>query len=1534
MRRHAKAPSAGPSSHLRAVALCVAVAAVAMLAIAPASAFALTAKSVSGFFGSTGSAAGQMSNPRGVAVNQSSGNVYAVDGNNNRVVEFDSSGNFLRAFGQDVVSSGPDQANETQTLTVAASSGSFTLGFGAATTANLSAIATAAEVQSALNSLSTISAGGGSVTVSGGPGDATGSTPYLITFDGGPLAHANVEQITAANVSLAGGSPSSTVSTATQNEGATGFEICAAGDTCKAGEFGSLGGALGNPQGIAINQESGNLYVSGSNLRVDEFSSTGAFIAAFGKEVVASGPGKRSATSAVQTLTVTATGGNYTLSFGGKTTAELVFNASAATIQSALTGLTSIGAGNATVTETAAGVFKVSFAGALANNPEPLIAAASAPTPNELSGGTASVANTISGQSGFSVCVAANGDVCKSGTSASTGGAFKSSFNGYPAIAPAGAPNAGDVLVADPANLRVQEFSSAGAFVRAFGRNVVSAGPDNNGTTNFEVCFAAAGDACVIGTTGSAAGNFANSVNRVAEDSAGDIYTVESNTNFRVQKFTLPGNVVTPQGTFSEANLKGTAAANGPLDVAIDPGTQDVLVTKAFAAGASASCPETDLPSIAERRIVEVSSGGALEATHMACAGINSANGLAVRSSASTGDLYASTTTGESKLADLNAPLTPPSVGFSGVSGIAAHTATVSGFVNPNGPAIPYGLRTGYHINYKRTSDSSFSHAPAVNVDLGKGTGNQLVSQQLVGLEAGTGYEVQIFAGRGFNSASAATSTFSFTTPASAPTLTTPTATTAATETGAQAALYGSVNPQSQSSTYRFEYGKTTAYGTSVPALEASVGSGANAIPVTQSVSGLQPETTYHFRVFAKNASGGAVTPDQTFTTPPLGSALPDNRRYEQVSPVDKRPVGGVEIEVPGQILWQASAVGGKIFYPIRNGLADATSGGNGRYLAARSASNWQSIQLNPPALIPPPHAEFIETGFILMNSADLSCSVVQSFEPLTADTPEADIEDGIETLYLRDNSTGAYTLIPKAAPLNPGLSDNNGKQHHIAGVTSDCEHVLFETGYRLLPEATQQNGVYEWSEGTLRLAGVLPDGNVPASAKIGGEESDEQSMVGSFSSDGSRAFFSAISDSGGDSGNKAVFVRKNGLTTVDASQSHTATPDTGALYQTASEDGSHVFFTANYGLTPTTSAAASKCSNSGTGAACDLYDYNVETEALTDLSADANQADVKGAGVRGVLGTSADGSYVYFAARGQLVPGFGKTESQNNSANTYNVYLSRAGALSFVGSLTNEDTTDLGGSSSSALVRLHRYTSRVSPDGKHLLFVSKADVTGYSSGGTYQAYRYSAEDNATVCVTCRTDGLGSTNKPEESPIAIVLAPSSFYLSHPMSTDGSKVFFTSDDPLTPGAEGESNIYEWENGRLRLIAAGGTLEAGTRPEYFDSSASGDDVYFSTTRKLVSQDFDLTRDLYDARVNGGFPEPPPPPTPCDPLAEGCQGPSARQPGSVTPASEGFSGSGNPAPAIHKPKKHRKHKKRHGAKRKRNNSRNANSNGRAAR
>jgi hypothetical protein len=98
-------------------------------------------------------------------------------------------------------------------------------------------------------------------------------------------------------------------------------------------------------------------------------------------------------TSAVQTITVTATAGTFTISFMGATTAALAYNASAATVQSALTALSPIGAGNVLVT--GSGSYVVTFAGTLATTPVPAFTVdGSALT------GTVTVAQTVVGVAG------------------------------------------------------------------------------------------------------------------------------------------------------------------------------------------------------------------------------------------------------------------------------------------------------------------------------------------------------------------------------------------------------------------------------------------------------------------------------------------------------------------------------------------------------------------------------------------------------------------------------------------------------------------------------------------------------------------------------------------------------------------------------------------------------------------------------------------------------------------------------------------------------------------------------------------------------------------------------------------------------------------------------------------------------------------------------------------------------------------------------------------------------------------------------
>jgi len=80
------------------------------------------------------------------------------------------------------------------------------------------------------------------------------------------------------------------------------------------------------------------------------------------------------------------------------------------------------------------------------------------------------------------------------------------------------------------------------------------------------------------------------------------------------------------------------------------------------------------------------------------------------------------------------------------------------------------------------------------------------------------------------------------------------------------ATVNGTVNPEGQSTTYYFEYGTTTSYGSRTSM--AGAGSGTAAMKVSTSIEPLSPNTTYHYRVVATNASGTTLGADVSFKTP------------------------------------------------------------------------------------------------------------------------------------------------------------------------------------------------------------------------------------------------------------------------------------------------------------------------------------------------------------------------------------------------------------------------------------------------------------------------------------------------------------------------------------------------------------------------------------------------------------------------------------------------------------------------------------------
>ena len=89
--------------------------------------------------------------------------------------------------------------------------------------------------------------------------------------------------------------------------------------------------------------------------------------------------------------------------------------------------------------------------------------------------------------------------------------------------------------------------------------------------------------------------------------------------------------------------------------------------------------------------------------------------------------------------------------------------------------------------------------------------------------------------------------------------------------------LDGQVNSGGVATTYQYQYGTTTAYGSTIPSTPGDAGSGSITQDLPVTVTGLTPATTYHYRIVATNVTGSAYGADVTFTTPqaPTASSSP-----------------------------------------------------------------------------------------------------------------------------------------------------------------------------------------------------------------------------------------------------------------------------------------------------------------------------------------------------------------------------------------------------------------------------------------------------------------------------------------------------------------------------------------------------------------------------------------------------------------------------------------------------------------------------------
>ena len=405
--------------------------------------------------------------------------------------------------------------------------------------------------------------------------------------------------------------------------------------------------------------------------------------------------------------------------------------------------------------------------------------------------------------------------------------------------------------------------------------------------------------------------------------------------------------------------------------------------------------------------------------------------------------------------------------------------------------------------------------------------------------------------------------------------------------------------------------------------------------------------------------------------------------------------------------------------------------------------------------------------------------------------------------IYVGDVASGVYTAVTREVP---GGGPNGGGGPEVMGGTADFGHVIFSDQTPHTAEAVPTVGypqVYDYSAGAVRLASVMPDGS-PAPFGASG------STYG-ISRDGTKVFFTTGHDS-------QIYMRVNGTETRAVSASQKTAPDpspTGGRFWALSADGRTAVF-----------VSADQLVDGDTDTTADLYGYDTETGKLTRLT--------DGIAFDGVVGVADDASIIYLSSG-------------------FEILALDHGTVSSVGRGADVGQLALGGGQ----------TARVSTDGSRVVFLSDERLTGYDNGGVQEVYVYDAGTGQTMCASCRADGRRPTGaaslplaadrfRPAASAASVVATARS------ISDDGRRVFFSTFDRLVPeDVNSASDAYEFLDGKVYLLSGGRGSENSL---FMQASADGSDVFFSTRERLTGTDKDELVDIYDARISGGYVEPP--------------------------------------------------------------------------
>ncbi len=719
----------------------------------------------------------------------------------------------------------------------------------------------------------------------------------------------------------------------------------------------------------------------------------------------------------------------------------------------------------------------------------------------------------------------------------------------------------------------------------------------------------------------------------------------------------------------------------------------------------------------------------------------------------------------------------------------------------------------------------------------------------------------------------------------------------AANVTSESAELRSEINPRQHETKYFFRYGIDTSYlSGDVPAAPGdNLGGGSVAVAVRRELAGLAAGVKYHYQIVAENELGTTYGRDRTFTTFPAGTpfVLPDNRAWEMVSPLEKNgaDIAGIfssEEDLGSGAPMQASSDGDSVTYAAVGSFAGARGAPRGsQYLSRRGPNGWLAQNITPPLLSGSyglighgtPYKAFaldLSSGLLINGDSKPVENV-----PLAPDMPS-----GYQNFYLHDFAGETFQALLNSTP--PKETPEQFFME-LEGASPNLSHVVFATDAALAPGMTDSGrpNLYEWANGQLQSVNVLPGGEPAPGAQVGSGFFEGHTV----SDDGLRVFWSYEG---------TLYMHENG-----------GVPSTriaeDGIFRTASSDGSRVFFTDGLQLTGDSTAH-------GRGIGEDLYVFNSNTRKLTDITVDNNPVDGEGAVVEGVLGSSANGSYVYFVAKGSLTDGAVSGEN--------NLYLWHEGKTQFIAALSSQDEAETGAQQGIARDwsrSLGRRTVRVAPNGEFAVFMSAASLAGYDNTDLLtgkadeEVYLYDVGSDRLSCISCNPSNerpIGSASIPAGTHFETGTGGKSLYQPHVLFEDGNLVFFETKDALVPqDTNGQLDVYEYENGHAYLISDGTSSEGSS---FVDASADGSNAFFITRQQLIPQDVDTLVDLYDARENGGFPATGVSPPQCG--GESCKPPLASQPVFGVPSSVALGASENSpkAKTKHKVKAKRKVKR----------------------